>query len=378
MSPNDRPNESKKPAHWTVKTNYRLRVGSFAIMFASVAFHGYENGLNPVLWVLAALQLLVYPHVVYLIARRSANSQQAEVNNLTVDCLFFGLLMAALEFPLWITFTVYLASTLNITISRGVGGLLRSQLAFFGGALISVGLLGWHVSPATGWPATALSLLGNVVYMMAIGIAAYSRNQQLRETREALRLGEQTLKLRLDDIQLLQAKLQEQATRDPLTGLFNRRFLDTIAPRELARCEREGLHLTLMMIDVDFFKKVNDSYGHPGGDEVLKRLAAVLLEKVRVIDVACRYGGEEFLLLLPSMPPDIAMLRAEQWREAFASEVVTLGAFRMQATISIGVASYPAHGDTMAALTRCADLALYRAKQEGRNRVVLYRPEMQT
>ncbi len=378
MPQSDRSVASKKPVHWTVKTNYRLRVGSFAIMFASVAFHGYENGLHPVLWILAALQLLVYPHVVYWLARRSANSQQAEINNLTVDCLLFGALMAALEFPLWITFTVYLASTLNITISRGAWGLLRSQLAFASGALIAVVLLGWHLSPATGWPATALCIFGNLVYMMAIGITAYGRNQQLRETREALRLGEQTLKVKLDEIQLLQAKLQEQATRDPLTGLFNRRFLDTIAPRELARCEREGLHLTVMMIDLDHFKKVNDSYGHQGGDEVLKRLAALLLEKVRVIDVACRYGGEEFLLLLPSMPPEIALVRAAQWREAFAKEVVALGALRIQATISIGVASYPEHGDTLNALTRCADAALYRAKKEGRNRVVMYQTGMQS
>jgi diguanylate cyclase len=378
MNPTEIPDGSKKSVHWTVKSNYRLRIGSFAIMFASVAFHGYENGLHPVLWVLAVLQLLVYPHVVYWLARRSANSQQAEVNNLTVDCLLFGILMAALEFPLWITFTVYLASTLNITISRGVWGLLRSQLAFFGGALCAVVVLGWHVSPATGGPATALCIFGNLVYMVAIGITAYSRNQQLRETREALRLGEQALKLRLGEIESLQAQLQEQATRDPLTGLFNRRFLDTIVGRELARCEREALHMTVMMIDVDHFKKVNDTYGHPGGDEVLKRLAALLLGKVRVIDVACRYGGEEFLLLLPSMPSEIAMVRAEQWREAFAKEVVSLGALRMQATISIGVATYPEHGDTLSALTRSADLALYRAKKEGRNRVVLYQAGMQS
>ncbi len=377
MTPTDMPSERKKSVHWTVKTNYRLRVGSFAIVFASVAFHGYENGLNPILWVLAALQLLVYPHVVYWLARRSTDSQQAEVNNLTVDCLLFGLLAAALEFPLWITFNFYVASTLNITISRGVAGLLRSQLAFFSGVLIAVAVLGWHVSAATGWPATALSVLGNLVYMVAIGVTAYRRNQQLRETREALRLGEQSLKLRLDEIESLQAQLQEQATRDPLTGLFNRRFLDTIVARELARCEREGLHMTLMMIDVDHFKKVNDTYGHPGGDEVLKRLAALLLGKVRVIDVACRYGGEEFLLLLPSMPSDIALVRAEQWREAFANEVVTLGALRMQATISVGVATYPEHGDTLNALTHCADIALYRAKREGRNQVVLYQPGMQ-
>jgi signal transduction histidine kinase len=201
--------DSKKPAHWTVRTNYRLRVGSFALVFASVAFHGYESGLNPVLWVFAVLQLLVYPHVAYVLARRAANSQQAEVNNLTVDCFLFGILAAALEFPLWITFNFYVASTLNITISRGVAGLLRSQLAFCSGALMVVALLGWHVSAATGWPATALSVLGNLVYMMAIGIAAYRRNLQLRETREALRLRTTELSTTLAQLQQSQENLLE-------------------------------------------------------------------------------------------------------------------------------------------------------------------------
>lgn len=362
--------------HWTVQTNYRLRVASFINMFASVAFHGWDKGYSPVFWGLIVLQLLVYPHLAYRYACRSAHSQQAEIKNLTADCLFFGLLVAALQFPLWIAFTVFIASTLNITISRGVPGLLRSQLAFWGGALISVLLCGWHPALETGWPATVMCLIGNVVYMAAIGIAAYSRNQQLRETREALRAGEHTLKQQLTEIQVLQEQLKEQAVRDPLTGLYNRRFLDSIVGRELARAEREGLSIAVMMVDVDHFKQVNDRYGHPGGDEVLRNLAALLLEKIRVIDVPCRYGGEEFLLLLPSMAQEFALVRAEQCRKAFSELEVPSGGDCIRATISVGIACYPQHGETFAELTRCADVALYRAKQEGRNRVVLYQPDM--
>ena len=373
----DTPMPQNTPAvHWTVQTNYRLRVASFINMFVSVALHGWDKGYSPVFWGFIVLQLLVYPHLAYRYARRSAHSQQAEINNLTADCLFFGLLVAALQFPLWIAFTVFIASTLNITISRGVHGLLRSQVAFWGGALISVLLFGWNPSLETEWPATVMCLIGNVVYMAAIGVAAYSRNQQLRETREALRAGEQTLKHQLTEIQVLQEQLKEQAVRDPLTGLYNRRFLDSIVGRELARAEREGLSMAVMMIDVDHFKKVNDRYGHPGGDEVLRKLAALLVEKVRVIDVPCRYGGEEFLLLLPSMAQEFALVRAEQCRKAFAELAVQSGADSIRATISIGIACYPQHGESFAELTRCADVALYRAKQEGRNRVVLYQPDM--
>jgi diguanylate cyclase len=359
-------------AHWTVANNYRLRAASFAIMFLSVLFHGWDKGYSPILWGLIAAQLLIYPHIVFLLARRSSNAQHAESNNLMVDCLMFGALAAALQFPLWIAFTVYTASTLNITISAGLRGLLRSQLAFFSGILV-VGLsVGWHLSPGTEWPATIMCLIGNAVYMVAIGLTAFGRNRQLRQTREALRKGENTLKQQLAEIQTLQEKLQEQAVRDPLTGLYNRRFLDTIVARELARCEREGLHLTVMMIDVDHFKKVNDTYGHPGGDEVLKKLATLLLEKVRVIDVACRFGGEEFLLMLPSMSPEFAIVRAEQCREAFAQATVEFDGQTIRATMSVGIAVYPQHGDTLSELTRCADVALYQAKEAGRNRVVLY------
>jgi diguanylate cyclase len=241
--------------------------------------------------------------------------------------------------------------------------------------LVAGMLVGWQLSPGTEWPATIMCLIGNTVYMVSIGMTAFGRNRQLRQTREALRTGETTLKQQLSEIQTLQEQLQEQAVRDPLTGLYNRRFLDTIVARELARCEREGRHLTLMMIDVDYFKKVNDTYGHPGGDEVLRRLATLLLDRVRVIDVACRFGGEEFLLMLPSMAPEFALVRAEQCREAFAEARIEFEGQTIQATMSVGIAIYPQHGNTLGELTRCADVALYQAKQAGRNRVVLYTTE---
>ncbi len=369
------PLDAETDVHWTVKTNYRLRTGSFALMFASIAFHGWGQGYSATLWGLIALHLLLYPQLVYWRARRSANSQQAEVNNLLMDSFLFGLLVATLEFPLWITFAVYIASTLNITMSRGLRGMLVSQLLFVSGALVSIALLGWHLSPDTAWPATLLSLMGNVVYMVAIGMAAFARNQQLRTIREDLRASEQTLSQQLSDIKVLQAKLQEQASRDPLTGLYNRRFMDTIAGREIARCDRDHQHMAVMMVDVDHFKKVNDTHGHAGGDEVLKMLSALFLEKVRTTDVACRYGGEEFLLLLPGMTAEIAMLRANQWRSAFADRTVEFGGAPIQCTISVGVSIYPNHGENMEELTRCADLALYRAKKQGRNRVILFDSE---
>ena len=362
-------------AHWTVLSNYRLRTGSFAIMFASIVLLGWERTFSTALWTWLALHLLLYPHLAYWRARRSAQSQRVEGQNLLLDSLLFGGSMALLGFPLWIAFTVYLASTLNNTISYGFRGWLASQLAYLAGTVLAVLVFGWQLSPETGWPATLLCVLGNTVYMTSIGLTAFRRNRQLRQTREALRLSEQTLTQQISEVQALQAQLQDQATHDPLTGLYNRRFLDTIAAREIARCRRESQNLAVMMIDIDHFKAVNDSYGHSGGDEVLKGLAALLQQGVRAADVPCRFGGEEFLLLLPGMPPETALMRAEQWRAAFAERVVEVDGLPVRATLSAGLAIYPDDGETLAQLTHCADLALYRAKAEGRNRVLAYRSE---
>jgi diguanylate cyclase (GGDEF)-like protein len=291
--------------------------------------------------------------------------------------------VAALQFPLWISFALFISSSLNSAVSRGVKGIVLALLAFSAGALSSVALFGLHVAPNTGWPATWLCMIGLSAYLLATGNIAYARSQKLRDAREQLRLGEQArhaanevLQQQLDEIHALQTQLSEQANRDPLTGLYNRRYLDTTLARELARCEREGQHLSLMLIDIDHFKQVNDRYGHPAGDEVLKKLAALLNEQARAADVACRYGGEEFLLVLPNMPQDIARVRAEQWREAFVATTVLFDTFQIQATLSIGIATYPDHGSSPEELIRSADQALYRAKSEGRNRVILSGAEL--
>ncbi|MDR1996628.1 diguanylate cyclase [Azonexus sp.] len=193
-----------------------------------------------------------------------------------------------------------------------------------------------------------------------------------KQAEQALRESNRQLQLRLDEIGRLQVALQEQAVRDGLTGLHNRRYLDGILEREVSRARREGSPLSLVMLDIDHFKRVNDTYGHQAGDEVLRVLAATLQADIRAEDTACRYGGEEFLVLLPNMPLTAAIERAEGWRRAVETLTVEHGGVAVTCTISLGVAAYPEHGTTPDDLTRCADLALYRAKAAGRNRVLAY------
>jgi len=165
-------------------------------------------------------------------------------------------------------------------------------------------------------------------------------------------------------------RLREQTIRDPLTGLFNRRFLDESLERELSRAKRDNLPLSLLMIDIDRFKHLNDTYGHQAGDEVIKRLGELIRNGARSADLPCRYGGEEFLLVLPNMTLERATERAQQWRIAFAKEKIEFGDTSLSSTFSVGVAAYPDHGDSSEVLIRAADQALYTAKDSGRNRVV--------
>ena len=167
-----------------------------------------------------------------------------------------------------------------------------------------------------------------------------------------------------------QRVLHEQAIRDSLSGLFNRRFLDESLPRELARAGRDNLPLSVIMIDIDHFKRLNDTYGHPAGDEVIRQLALLMQRGARGGDLICRYGGEEFLLVLPNMALAKAVERAEAWRVAFGRIEIAVGEAAVSPTFSAGVAEYPRHGETASALIQAADKALYAAKHAGRNRVL--------
>ena len=174
------------------------------------------------------------------------------------------------------------------------------------------------------------------------------------------------------EVQILQARLREQAIRDPLTGLFNRRYLDEVIMSELARAERGHQPLSLVMCDIDYFKDINDNYGHLAGDEVLRAFSRLIKQYSRGGDIICRYGGEEFLLILPNMAREAAIARAEQIRLAFAAALMSYNATVIRATASFGVAAFPDDGHEIDVLIAAADKALYAAKHGGRNQVMIY------
>jgi diguanylate cyclase (GGDEF)-like protein len=370
--------QSTHAEHWIVKVNHKNRSVSFLMLFAIIGSHMVSRDYSLLAWSLFALLFLVYPHLVYWLARRARDSKRAEFNSLMVDSLLFGVSAAALAFPLWISFTLFISVIINNAIFRSKQGVWQSVVAIALGALGTTAVTGLHLSPSTDWPTTALCISGLSFYLIIVADVAYLHIRKLHEARVLLRQREQALLQHLGEIEQLQTQLQEQANRDPLTGLYNRRYLVATLPRELARCQREGKALSLMLIDIDHFKQVNDRYGHPAGDEVLKKLAAMLNENARAGDIACRYGGEEFLLVLPHMAQADALERSEQWRATFAATTVAFDALRIQASLSFGIASFPEHGTSPEELIRCADRALYQAKAQGRNRVVMFDTAMAT
>ncbi len=203
---------------------------------------------------------------------------------------------------------------------------------------------------------------------------ASAQNELVQKFRaeDELRNANQVLKFQLEAIETLQAELREQAIRDPLTGLYNRRYLTEALEREFARALREKYPISFVMIDIDHFKDINDSFGHPAGDAILQRLATLIQSQTRIGDIVCRYGGEEFLVVLPNVSTEIAYQITERWRLSFMGLTLPIGLGSRKASISCGISIYPLHGEGGAELISLADKAMYQAKAAGRNRVIIW------
>lgn len=174
----------------------------------------------------------------------------------------------------------------------------------------------------------------------------------------------------------LMEHLHENAMRDAMTGLHNRRFLEEYVTQMVGGAQRRKSPFAVLMLDLDFFKQVNDTYGHEAGDKVIKTLADLLVRNVRASDMAVRYGGEEFLVVLMDTGIDDALKVAEKIRAEVEATKIPLPGAMLQKTISIGVAEFPADSDTFWQVVKFADVALYKAKNQGRNRVVRFLQEM--
>jgi diguanylate cyclase (GGDEF)-like protein len=218
-----------------------------------------------------------------------------------------------------------------------------------------------------------LSAQGEIIGLMTIEVPVVL---DIDAAHAAARVGLATALAEQLALALSNAKLKEvlkqQSIVDPLTGLFNRRYMDETLFRELSRARRKSCPLSLVMIDVDHFKSINDRHGHEAGDTVLRAVAEHIKASVREGDLVCRFGGEEMVILMPECDVQDAGARAEKLRAAIRSLHVSYGGHTIGAvTASFGVASYPYHAGDETTLIACADKAMYQAKSAGRDRVVV-------
>lgn len=207
------------------------------------------------------------------------------------------------------------------------------------------------------WPSLTIFIAFTATLGSVTGLLNRRHLEQIEKDRQALKESE--------------SRLKALAARDSLTGVYNRRYMEETLNREISRALRENQHLSIIMADVDGFKLINDTFGHALGDMVLVRVAEILSRNTRKSDVVCRYGGDEFILILPDCAPEDAMLRAQSLRllvgeTPFSFDEGDVG----HVTMSIGVSALPQSGTTAAELLSAADRALYGAKQCGRNRVM--------
>ncbi len=226
-----------------------------------------------------------------------------------------------------------------------------------------------------GLPILALADADNnqrLVRGLEIGVNDYlirpvDKNEMLARVRTQIKKKRYTERLR-DNVQ---ASI-EMAITDALTGLFNRRYMETHFAALVEQAASRNKPIAVLILDIDFFKSINDGHGHDAGDDVLREFALRIRKSIRNIDLACRYGGEEFVIVMPETDMAVATMVAERLRRRIATEpfAIQQGAKQLEVTLSIGIAALSGEGDTAATILKRADQALYRAKREGRNRVV--------
>lgn len=242
-----------------------------------------------------------------------------------------------------------------------------------------IGVISMQTRAANSYTPEHIRLLELIAIQAAIAVEnsrlyrkAQEELERRRKAQTSLEMANKELQIQLAQVETLQEKLRELVLRDPLTGLHNRRYLDEQLLKILAEAQARDKRFSVVMLDIDHFKNFNDAHTHLAGDRLLQALAELMLQHVRPTDITCRFGGEEFILVLPETGLKTAARRAEELRQLFEQMKITFQGQLLGATISLGVASYPEHGATAEQLVMRADQALYLAKQGGRNRVAAW------
>ncbi len=234
----------------------------------------------------------------------------------------------------------------------------------------------FHQPPTAGYLCLPLTVHGEILGLLSLTESAERKDTHQPSVQQSAVYAAETIKLSLSNLKL-RDELRRLAIQDPLTGLFNRRYLDENLPRELHIARRRNSPLSIVMLDIDGFKKINDTFGHGAGDAVLRGVGNILRDHLRKSDISCRYGGDEFVLVLPDSSITDTQERIEQICELVRTLKINADhASGIVITVSAGIALAPEHGATESELLRAADEAMYTAKQTGGDRISIHLPRI--
>ncbi len=341
------PSQSVTPVSTLPRRTYGPRV--FGMLLAGVCVSGALVGVrsSPWVWVAVLLNALIWPHVAYGWACRQADPQHGDERNCVIDSTMAGLWSAVMQFQPLSSLLVIAMPTMN---AAGVGGsrlLVHSLVGSVLGCLLGGTLTGWEFNAQPSLIAQVAAAPFLLLYPMLFGGIMYRLVRQLDRHRDALRL------------------LSE---RDALSGVYNRRFFEERIGQEFDNFRRHGKHVTLVMVDIDHFKAINDVYGHTVGDEVIRKVGQALLEQARRADVVARFGGDEFAVLLPFTNEQEALEFVQRVQTAFRS--LKAQDPRMVGTgMSFGIALPQPDMDHHEHWVARADAELYRVKSRQRGSV---------
>ncbi len=325
---------------------HRLRTLGLGLGALCVAAVLQLHGASPGWWLAVALNGFVWPHLALYASLRAAEPRRAEVRNLTVDAALGGMWVAVMHFNL---LPSVLLVTMLVIDKVSIGGarlLARTVASLAAGCAVTSALLGFPVDVATPMPVIYACLPFLVVYPMAISNVAYTLARRVTEQNR---------------------RLEELGRTDVLTGLANRRQGFAVADAELSRHFRTGRPVSLLVLDIDRFKNINDRFGHPAGDAILRGVATALRECSRATDTPARYGGDEFMLILPETDLAGAEEVAARIRR-YLERMTFKQAPGLVCTVSLGASEANREIANIDAWIQRADAALYRAKAGGRDR----------
>lgn len=325
---------------------YKPRIIGLGIGCLSVAAGLYP--LAPPAWVWGVLlfNAAIWPHLAFQLSYRSAFPYKAERRNLLIDSLAGGFWAATMHFNPLATVTILSMMAMNNVAAGGLRLLLQGSLAQLAGIAVSWSLLGVGFTFSVSLVQVYACLPMLTLYPLAVGMVCYQLAIKLSEHKRALSALSRT---------------------DSLTGLFNHGAWKDLLQLAFLECQQSSNSATIGLIDIDHFKAINDTYGHIVGDSVLRQLSQELKRNLRESDVAGRYGGDEFCVILPNLPEDQAIEVMERLRLVF-SQYRHPQVAALQVSLSIGLATYQPRFSEAAQWLDEADKALYRAKSNGRNR----------